>query len=53
MNDEYYKKIDAIQFTMNHDDGNAMEDIEKSDIILIGLAELVKHQPLLFSKQRI
>ena len=42
MNDEYYKKIDAIQFTMNHDDGNAMEDIEKSDIILIGVSRTSK-----------
>ena len=42
MNDEYYKKIDAIQFTMNHDDGNAIEDIEKSDIILIGVSRTSK-----------
>jgi len=42
MNDEYYKKIDAIQFTMNHDDGNSMQDIEKSDIILIGVSRTSK-----------
>ncbi len=42
LNDEYYKKIDAIQFTMNHDDGNAINDIEKSDIILIGVSRTSK-----------
>ena len=42
LNDEYYKKIDAIQFTMNHDDGNAIDDIEKSDIILIGVSRTSK-----------
>ena len=42
MNDDYYKKIDAIQFTMNHDDGNSMQDIEKSDIILIGVSRTSK-----------
>ena len=42
MNDEYYKKIDAIQFTMNHDDGNALGDIEKSDIVLIGVSRTSK-----------
>ena len=42
MNDEYYKKIDAIQFTMNHDDGNSIQDIEKSDIILIGVSRTSK-----------
>ena len=34
LNDEYYERVEAIQFTMNHDDGNLTEDIDKSDIIL-------------------
>tara|TARA_B100001057_G_C22866645_1_gene956789 strand:+ start:298 stop:1122 length:825 start_codon:yes stop_codon:yes gene_type:complete len=42
MNDEYYKKIEAIQFTMNHDDGNSLEDISKSDIILLGVSRTSK-----------
>ena len=42
LDDDYYKKIDAIQFTMNHDDGNAINDIEKSDIILIGVSRTSK-----------
>ncbi len=42
LNDEYYKKIDAIQFTMTHDDGNSIKDIEKSDIILIGVSRTSK-----------
>jgi regulator of PEP synthase PpsR (kinase-PPPase family) len=42
MDDEYYKKIEAIQFTMNHDDGNSVEDIEKSDIILLGISRTSK-----------
>ena len=42
MDDEYYKKIEAIQFTMNHDDGNLIEDIEKSDIILLGVSRTSK-----------
>ena len=39
---EYYKRIEAIQFTMNHDDGNLTEDIEKSDIILLGVSRTSK-----------
>ncbi len=42
MDEEYYKKIEAIQFTMNHDDGNSVEDIEKSDIILLGVSRTSK-----------
>ncbi len=42
LNEEYYKKIEAIQFTMNHDDGNMIYDIEKSDIILVGVSRTSK-----------
>tara|TARA_B100000963_G_C22595473_1_gene657625 strand:- start:808 stop:1632 length:825 start_codon:yes stop_codon:yes gene_type:complete len=42
MDKDYYKKIEAIQFTMNHDDGNALDDIGKSDIILLGVSRTSK-----------
>jgi [pyruvate, water dikinase]-phosphate phosphotransferase / [pyruvate, water dikinase] kinase len=42
LNDEYYERIEAIQFTMNHDDGNLTKDIEKSDIVLIGVSRTSK-----------
>ena len=42
LNAEYYDKIEALQFTMNHDDGNSIEDIEKSDIILLGVSRTSK-----------
>ena len=42
LNDEYYDWIEAIQFTMNHDDGNLVNDIEKSDIILVGVSRTSK-----------
>tara|TARA_B100000965_G_C19534864_1_gene732878 strand:- start:258 stop:1082 length:825 start_codon:yes stop_codon:yes gene_type:complete len=42
LNKEYYDKIEAIQFTMNHDDGNLVEDLDKSDIILLGVSRTSK-----------
>ena len=42
LNDEYYKRIAAIQFTMNHDDGNLVKTINKSDIILLGVSRTSK-----------
>ena len=42
LNKEYYDRIEAIQFTMNHDDGNLTEEIEKSDIVLIGVSRTSK-----------
>ena len=42
LNEEYYKRIEAIQFTMNHDDGNLSNDLNKSDIILLGVSRTSK-----------
>ena len=42
LNDEYYERIEAIQFTMNHDDGNLVNEIDKSDIVLIGVSRTSK-----------
>jgi len=42
LNEEYYERIEAIQFTMNHDDGNLPNEIEKSDIILVGVSRTSK-----------
>ena len=42
LNEEYYDRIEAIQFTMNHDDGNLLDEIDKSDIILVGVSRTSK-----------
>ena len=42
LNEEYYNRIEAIQFAMNHDDGNLIDDIGKSDIILLGVSRTSK-----------
>ncbi len=42
LNEEYYDRIEAIQFTMNHDDGNLINEIDKSDIIIVGVSRTSK-----------
>ena len=42
LNEEYYQRIEAIQFTMNHDDGNLLNDVGKSDIVLLGVSRTSK-----------
>ena len=42
LDEEYYNRIEAIQYTMNHDDGNLLSDVEKSDIILLGVSRTSK-----------
>ena len=42
LDDEYYKRIEAIQFTMQHDDGKKLDDIAKADIVLLGVSRTNK-----------
>ena len=42
LNEEYYQRIEAIQFTMNHDDGNLVKEVGKSDIVLLGVSRTSK-----------
>ena len=39
---EYYRRIEAVQFTMSHDDGKIINDLEKSDVILVGISRTSK-----------
>lgn len=42
LNDQYFKKMDAINFTHEHDDGRLLKDIKEADIILIGISRTSK-----------
>ena len=42
LDQDYYKRIEAIQFTMSHDDGKIINDIDKSDVILVGISRTSK-----------
>ena len=42
LNEKYYQRIEAIQFTMSHDDGNLVNEVGKSDIILLGVSRTSK-----------
>jgi len=39
---EYYRRIEAIQFTMSHDDGKKTEDVSQSDVVLLGVSRTGK-----------
>ena len=42
LDDDYYKRIEAIQFTMSHDDGKRVDDINNADVILLGVSRTSK-----------
>ena len=48
LDEDYYKRIEAIQFTMNHDDGNLVNEIKESDIILLGVSRTSKTPTAVF-----
>jgi [pyruvate, water dikinase]-phosphate phosphotransferase / [pyruvate, water dikinase] kinase len=42
LNAEYFRRIDALNFTMLHDDGQMAEDLEEADVVLVGISRTSK-----------
>ena len=42
LDEDYYKRIEAIQFTMAHDDGKKINDINNADVVLLGVSRTSK-----------
>lgn len=42
MDENYFKRVEAIQYTIAHDDGLAHEDWEEADILLVGVSRSSK-----------
>jgi len=38
----YYRRMDAIEFTIRHDDGNSLDTLEEADIVLVGVSRSSK-----------
>jgi [pyruvate, water dikinase]-phosphate phosphotransferase / [pyruvate, water dikinase] kinase len=42
LNAEYFKRIDALNYTMMHDDGQHIEGLEEADVVLVGVSRTSK-----------
>ena len=42
MNAEYFRRIDALNYTMLHDDGQQTDDLEEADVVLVGVSRTSK-----------
>jgi [pyruvate, water dikinase]-phosphate phosphotransferase / [pyruvate, water dikinase] kinase len=42
LNAEYFKRIDALNYTMMHDDGQLADDLEHADVVLLGVSRTSK-----------
>lgn len=42
VDDRYFKRIEAIEYTVKHDDGKCLTDLNEADIILVGISRTSK-----------
>ena len=42
LNADYFRRIDALNFTMEHDDGQLPQDVDEADVVLIGISRTSK-----------
>jgi [pyruvate, water dikinase]-phosphate phosphotransferase / [pyruvate, water dikinase] kinase len=42
MNADYFARIEALNYTMDHDDGQMAEDYDQADVVLVGISRTSK-----------
>jgi [pyruvate, water dikinase]-phosphate phosphotransferase / [pyruvate, water dikinase] kinase len=52
LNAEYFQRIDALNFTMLHDDGQHTEDLNEADVVLLGVSRTSKTPTAIYLANR-
>src|SRR5688572_659943 len=52
LNAEYFKRIDAMNFTLLHDDGHLPQDINEADVVLLGVSRTSKTPTAIYLAHR-
>ena len=52
MDDAYFRRVSAIDFTMQHDDGKNLKDLNKAEVILVGVSRTSKTPTSIFLARR-
>ena len=52
LNSDYFRRIDALNYTMAHDDGQSIDDLEKADIVILGVSRTSKTPTSIYLAQR-
>lgn len=42
VDEQYFKRIEAIEYTVKHDDGKTFSELDKADIVLVGISRTSK-----------
>ncbi|CAA7621942.1 pyruvate, water dikinase regulatory protein [Magnetospirillum sp. UT-4] len=49
---EYFARIDAMQFTLAHDDGQLLDDLDEADIVVVGVSRTSKTPTCMYLANR-
>jgi len=52
MDAEYFRRIDAMQFTLAHDDGQLLHELNDADIVLVGISRTSKTPTCMYLANR-
>ncbi|MBL8670607.1 MAG: kinase/pyrophosphorylase [Alphaproteobacteria bacterium] len=52
MNEEYYRRIEAMEYTLAHDDGHGTPNLERADVVLVGVSRTSKTPTCLYLANR-
>lgn len=52
LDEAYFKRIDAVDFALSFDDGQALEGLEEADVILVGVSRTSKTPTCIFLARR-
>ena len=52
MDDAYFRRVSAVDFALRHDDGKELGDLEKADVILVGVSRTSKTPTSIFLARR-
>src|SRR5512134_702188 len=52
IDDDYYQRIEAMKFTISHDDGVAVQDLDEADVVLVGVSRATKTPTCMYLASR-
>jgi regulator of PEP synthase PpsR (kinase-PPPase family) len=52
LSEKYFSRIEAINFAINHDDGQSLHDLNEADIVLVGVSRSSKSPTTFYLAQR-
>jgi [pyruvate, water dikinase]-phosphate phosphotransferase / [pyruvate, water dikinase] kinase len=52
IDEEYYRRVEAMKYTLAHDDGLASDDLEDADVVLVGVSRSTKTPTCMYLASR-